>query len=723
MNKFQKIPVVIVSIAALIILALQLDILIAGRVSQTEELTMAARFFSFIGNGAFLAGISLAVYLLGIALKRMVLQITGRTALFSVFASGICVHILKAAFERPRPGYASGAVLKLLENPSLVDLSGRFNSFPSGHTTTAFAVAYVFAKRYPRFGIAFYLIAALVAASRVYLGSHYPTDVLAGAFLGVTVGYLLTNHIRVFEKWQIAGIALLIIFISFFKTGGFLVFDVDEAVFSEASREMMETGDIITPTYDYEPRYDKPILIYWFMSSAFKVLGVSEFSARLTSSGFGALLVLMTFFFIRHLKGMLPAFFVSIALLLNIEYFVYTHSSVTDMTLGFFLAASLYSFYLGYSQDKKWFSVFWIASALAVLTKGAIGLLFPIVISGAFLVLRKDLQRLKDVLNLKYIGIFFLISVPWFAAEFYVNGMEFFNAFIIKHHIQRYSGVISSHSGPFYYYLGVLLIGFFPWAMFLPGAVVKGFKERENPASSLYLLGAIWFSFVLVFFSIAQTKLPNYIFPLFPAAAILSGLLISDIVEKKKGIRDWWQYLLGLFSLALGIGIIYIPSMGLKMPIAFPVEFFYTLGGIFIAIAVLSFISLKKALPAFTAMAGLMIILLVFLRVQALPPVNVFLQKTLYNYASYAKSNLKKTDVFATYEVNKPSITFYAQRKVERLEKSNACNIKEYVKKGRMLIVTTPSKADELKEYDYLKVIDSKGEYMLLGTEGFPPLK
>ena len=180
---------------------------------------------------------------------------------------------------------------------------------------------------------------------------------------------------------------LITLFISFFKTGGFLLFDVDEAVFSEAAREMVETGDLITPTYNYEPRYDKPILIYWLMSSAFKLFGTGEFAARFTSGLFGTLSVLATFFFIRKVKGLAAAMLCGLALLLNLEYFVYTHSAVTDMTLGFFIASSIYAFYLGFHEDNpKWYWGFWCASALAVLTKGAIGILFPVAIAVIFLV-------------------------------------------------------------------------------------------------------------------------------------------------------------------------------------------------------------------------------------------------------------------------------------------------------------------------------------------------
>ncbi|MBI5587564.1 MAG: phosphatase PAP2 family protein [Deltaproteobacteria bacterium] len=718
MSNLQRYLTIAVTAAVLLFLALQSDYLVAGSIPQIERIEKAARVLSFVGEGFFLIPVAVFLYLAGLVSRRNRLTDTGRISLYSVLVSGILVNILKAAFERPRIAHAADSVLTLLEHPSLFDLAGRFNSFPSGHTTVSFAMAMVLAKRYPGGRHIFYLTAALVGASRVWLGSHYPSDVMAGALLGLGVGHLLTTRMRIKEKWQVALLALLIIFISFFKSGSFLLFDVDEAVFSEASREMVETGDYITPTYNYEPRYDKPILIYWLMSAAYETFGVNEFSARFTSSLFGALLVLMTFAFIRHLKGALPAFFVAAALLLNIEYFVYTHSAVTDMTLGFFIAASVYSFYLAvHDGNKRWYTGFWAAAALAVLTKGVVGLLFPLAVAFLFLLATQDLKRIRELFGPLNILLFFAVSVPWFAAEFYVNGWEFFDAFIIKHHIQRYSGVISSHGGPLYYYIIVLLIGFFPWVAFLPGSVYRGIKWRHKPQNNLFVFASVWFLFVLVFFTISRTKLPNYIFPLFPSAAILAGLTIAELAERNPKASKRGLYLMALLSLAMGAAVYAVPFMEVKMDVAYSSGFFFTAGVVFVIIGALSAIAFVFPLPSFTGIAVLMAVLVVFLRVAALPPVNLYLQKTLYLYSTYAKDSLGKDDVLATYEINKPSIAFYAGRKVVKIEKAEVCNIKEYAKRARLVVITSPSKYDELKEYQ-LKVLDSTPEYMLLATDG-----
>lgn len=720
--KSERLPVVLVSLAVLVAFFIRLDYLLAGRVDGHPAAWALAQAFSVVGNGVFLFIVAAAIYVVGMFRSSDSLKSAGKEGVLALVLSGVLVHLLKASFERPRIGKAEGALEYFLNNPLVFDLTGRYNSFPSGHTAASFALAYVLAQRFPRYAALFYIAAALVGASRIYLGSHYPTDTLAGAFLGLTCGYLIMAKDRAAERWVAAGVAMLILFVSFFKSGGFMLFDVDEAVFSEAAREMVETGDLITPTYNYEPRYDKPILIYWFMSAAFWLFGTTEFAARFTSGLFASLLAGMTFLFVRHAKGLMPALLAACALLLNIEFFVYSHSAVTDMTLAFFITASLFAFYLGAEGDgKRWFAWFWAASALAVLTKGVIGLLFPAVIAGGFIVLAKRHELVRQVLRPSYIGLFLLISAPWFVAQFMVNGWEFFDAFIIKHHIKRYSGVISSHSGPFYFYAAVLLAGFFPWvAMLVPG-IWRGLKGRLDRENSLYLLCAVWVVFVFVFFSVAKTKLPNYIFPLFPAAAVLSGLVMAGMVERARQSKASLFTLLVLAGL-IASALLIVPSLGLRMDIAYPPKFFFVLAALFIIAAALSVAAFFRPFSAFMGLSALSLVLIVFLRLYALPPANLYLQKTLYDYSRYARAHLPASGVLVTYEINKPSIPFYARRGFIKTDRVNVSQIKALPEGTPVALITTPSRLEELRAYG-LKVIDSRGDYILLGTEGMPPLR
>ncbi|MEE8185299.1 MAG: phosphatase PAP2 family protein, partial [Thermodesulfobacteriota bacterium] len=688
----------------------------ANTFSRDDTITAVANIFSTIGNGALLGTLCIAIFAAGLILKDKRLKDAGWRSLFALFLVSIFLHILKAVFERPRMGYSDSALIALLENPSIFDFTGRYNSFPSGHTTVSFILAYTISYFYPRMRFILYPIAALVGFSRVYLGSHYPSDIVSGAFIGTGFGYLLAHRILK-ERWKEFLLFTLVIAIAFFKLGGLILFDVDEAVFSEAAREMLEIGDYITPIYNYIPRYDKPIFFYWLISIAFWIFGTTEFAARFWSAGFGAALVVITFLFVRSIKGQRAAIWASLCLLLNLEFFLYTHSAVTDMTLAFFITSSMYSLYMGiyhgrnmYSKQadggNTWFFIFWLSSALAVLTKGAIGLLFPVVMASLYLVVTRNMVRLKELLRPRYILIFFLVATPWFAAQLYINGWDFYDAFIVKHHIKRYTGVISGHSGPIYFYLGILLIGFFPWVSFLPGAIYRGLKDR-----GLYLFCTVWFLFIFIFFSISKTKLPNYILPLFPAMAVMIGVSLD---ENAKGRGSIAFYFLAGLSLVTSVLLFVMPYMDIKMDIHYPDHFFYLTGFIFLFIGVFGIMGKTNKTIALGGIASATTILLVFLRTYGLPPVNIYLQKTLYDYSIYSKSVLDGNDILATYEINQPSILFYSGRRVEKIESWNREKLKNLAEDRRILIITKKDRIEELMEITELITLDNSGRFAIL---------
>jgi 4-amino-4-deoxy-L-arabinose transferase-like glycosyltransferase len=264
----------------------------------------------------------------------------------------------------------------------------------------------------------------------------------------------------------------------------------------------------------------------------------------------------------------------------------------------------------------------------------------------------------------------------------------------------------------------VLLAGFFPWVAFLVPGIYRGLKERLERSSSLYLLCAFWVLFVFVFFSISRTKLPNYIFPLFPAAAILSGLVMAGMVEgarRSKAALFTLLFIAGLFASALLV----IPSLALEMDINYPPKFFYVLAALFALSAALSVGALYRPFSAVMGLSAVSLVLIVFLRLYALPPANVYLQKTLFDYSRFARGNLPSNGVLATYEINKPSIAFYARRGVLKADKTNVQRLSELGRSTPLMIITTPSKLEELKPYGF-KVLDSRGDYILLGTEGTP---
>jgi len=356
-----------------------------------------------------------------------------------------------------------------------------------------------------------------------------------------------------------------------------------------------------------------------------------------------------------------------------------------------------------------------------MLTKGAIGLLFPFSITMLYLVLNRDYRSAKRFLNPLYILIFLVVAMPWFLMEYHVRGWEWIDAFIIKHHIHRFTGVISSHGGPPYFYVLILLAGFFPWVALLPGALAAGVRNLRDRATDsgpndLLGFGAIWFFFIFIFFSISKTKLPNYIFPAIPACSVMVGVLVSRRIKeglhKKAGL-----VFMALLALVLSAAAFVTPLLNVKMDLPLPASLFRALGVVFLLTALFAASAIRRPARYMPLVATATVALLVVLRIGAIPPVNAFMQKDLYDYALQAKRALPEKRL-ATYEINQPSIAFYyADGKIAKLEGNS---LQEEIEKTgkKLLIITKSSIAERLEEKYGLRTLKKGPEFALMSAEG-----
>lgn len=494
----------------------------------------------------------------------------------------------------------------------------------------------------------------------------------------------------------------------------FTLFDVDEAVFAQATKEMVRSGDYITPTYNGENRYDKPILFYWLMAIAYKIFGINEFSARLPSAVAGVLLSSSIFLFLRKLIDEKTALFAGVSFTLSIYYLTYSHAAVTDMVLTLFISLSLFSFYFAFIGHKKYIYGFYVFSALSFLTKGLIGIIFPFTIAFLFVILTKRLREIRNYINWKALLLFLLIALPWYVAQIIINGEEFIQYFFIKHHFKRYTGVISGHKGPLFYYIPALLIGFFPWIAYLPFSLKGVFeslkrllKEKIIPNSDqaqVALFAFIWFSLIFLFFSFSTTKLPNYILPSIPALSILIGISIVQVKEKWLRLSNFSIAFIGFL---LGAGLIYSKKYLERFGIENPELVLYLSIPLFF-LSVLSTIGGLRSRNFFEVKALITAVFLLSLTFKAIPLANKFLQGTLHEFSKYAKEVVPENQRVYVYRLNKPSIVFYSDRKVERLNRKEEI---ENLQKGEIVIVKTKD-LESLCNLD-IEIIDRRIDYAI----------
>jgi predicted membrane-bound mannosyltransferase len=440
------------------------------------------------------------------------------------------------------------------------------------------------------------------------------------------------------------------------------------------------------------------------MSASYKVFGINEFAARFPSAIASFLLVLSVFFFVRHFRGEKDAFYAAISLVLSIYFLAYSRAAVTDMAMTLFITISIFSFFLSLNKKKYYIYGFYLFSALACLTKGLIGIIFPFCIAAIYILTAEGLSGIKKIFSLKGIILFLIIAAPWYIAEYIINGEDFIQQFFIKHHFKRYTGVISGHKGPVYYFIPVLIIGLFPWIAFLPAGIRNVFTEKGRLNSFAF----IWFASVFIFFSLSTTKLPNYLLSAIPAASILiaSGMTVQN--------KKWWQYsnlLMAIISVL--IGVIFLISKSYLSKIGIPdTNWTLLITAIIVGIAILSFYSIfaKKELYGFICV--LVVAFLFLFIAKGVPIANQYLQGTLYKYSLYAKERLHDDEKIITYRINNPSIVFYSGHKIINVRDKD--ELITFMKKNNHAIAITKTMDVEVLKESGFNLLEKNEKYATL---------
>jgi len=324
----------------------------------------------------------------------------------------------------------------------------------------------------------------------------------------------------------------------------------DEGRYAEIPREMVESGDWLTPRLNGYKYFEKPPLQYWVTAAAFAAFGQSEWAARLWPGLTGFLGVLLVFWAGERLFAP-PAGLCGAAVAASCAlYAAVGHILTLDMALTFFISASVFAFAVaqqdsGEGERRRWMLLAWAAAALAVMTKGLIGIVLPMGAVAAYVLLHRD-WRLLSRLHLIQGGFLFLaIAAPWFIAVSLANP-EFARFFFIHEHFERFATREHGRYQPVWYFVPVLLAGILPWIVGLFPALGRAWTRvpeiRFQPRRFLLL----WCVVVFAFFSASDSKLGSYILPIFPALALLIGIHLASASPRFALIQGLAAALLGI---------------------------------------------------------------------------------------------------------------------------------------------------------------------------------
>ncbi|MBI2265254.1 MAG: glycosyltransferase family 39 protein [Armatimonadetes bacterium] len=329
--------------------------------------------------------------------------------------------------------------------------------------------------------------------------------------------------------------------------------DRDESTYAVIAREMVERGDWITPTYNHEPWFCHPPLYMWLSALTASVFGWTEWSFRFWSAFFGIGMILITYGFGRVLFSPRTGFWAGLICATSLQVFLQARLATMDTIFNFFMFACLFFLWLGFrSQDsrvsRKLYLASFVAAGSAVMAKGPFGALYPWAVFCLFLICAGRLAELRRVPWAKGSAVMLLIGAPWYVMETLRHGRPFLDEVFLFYHFKRLVSPIMNQAGPWYYYLPIILLGFFPWISFLPFALAKWRSYYRSPSGILIM---VWILFTFLFFTLVRTKLPNYVLSLYPALSLLTAKLLEDYLTEREAVTEFVRIRLSLVTTLL----------------------------------------------------------------------------------------------------------------------------------------------------------------------------
>ena len=325
-------------------------------------------------------------------------------------------------------------------------------------------------------------------------------------------------------------ICLLIVSLILFFLGGWLIpiTDPTESVYTLTAKEMLQAGDWLSPRIYGNFWFDKPIMFYWELLTAYKIFGVNEFASRFFPAVFAMFGLMLTYFFGAKLYNAKVGFAAAIMLATTLEYWYLSHAVITDMTLLVMFALTLMSFYFGYrAGNEKFYLLAFAASGVAVLTKGPIGFFLPGLIILIFLAWQGDLRHLRKLFRVKNFVPFAVIVALWYLPMTFLHGATFAENFLGVHNFLRATVSEYPKTDVWYYYTLITAIGFFPWTIPIVGIAIKnlrGVPKFDVPEKFLI----VWTLTVIIFFQLCATKYVTYTLPaMIPAVIFLARFFVT----------------------------------------------------------------------------------------------------------------------------------------------------------------------------------------------------
>jgi 4-amino-4-deoxy-L-arabinose transferase-like glycosyltransferase len=502
-----------------------------------------------------------------------------------------------------------------------------------------------------------------------------------------------------------------------FRLSAGSLWDVDEPRYAEAGREMVATGDLLTPRLNGEPWLGQPPLWIWAQAASGRLFGFSEWSARLPGAAFGVLGVLAAFALGREWFGPRTGLLGALVLTTTLAYVVTARLAVLDTAAVAWMVLAIWAGYRAYRDRTPGGYV--LSSAflgLGVLTRGPGTVVLPVATMLVFLAHRRALGRLREVPWAAAAAVFLAVAAPWYAVETERYGTAFLRDAVWGHAGRRLLTSPAAHAQTLVTDAAIVVFGAVPWTAFLSGAAAYHYFRRWQDGSLLCLL---WGGLVLVLAVVAGERLPADVLPLFPVAAIAVARLWEDFLFEGAGRLG--RTLEAAFALQIGVVVLLVVAAATYATARYPLEFpavrdflLAPLGVLVLGAGVTAVLfRARRYTAAFLSLPAAMAVFIVVVYTGTLPAVET--QKPLKPVATALAARLRPDDRVIAYMVEAPAaLVFYSGHPVEQAADPAALR-RRLCAPGRVFVV---SRREDLagagSVLPVLRRVDTQGPYVVL---------
>lgn len=456
----------------------------------------------------------------------------------------------------------------------------------------------------------------------------------------------------------------------FLFLGANSIWDANEAFYVDTPRQMVQSGDYVTPTFNGQERLNKPVLSYWIVAGLYHLLGVSVTAERIGIAIGGLGIVAATFFVGRALRSSMVGLLAAVMVATAPRMVMFSRRIFIDIYITLFMAAALACFVMAEREPARrraWLLAMYVSIGLGVLTKGPVALFFPVVVGAIWLTLERRWSDVRRLWLVPGLAIVIAIVAPWYVALYATHGWGPLVQFFVGENIGRYTGEMASEGRGVLFYLPVLFGDLFPWAPLLLVPIASAWRPArpgEEPThAAIRRLLWLWIVAIVGVFSLSQSKQDLYIFPVVPAiAALVSDTLVSTRFGRDDRRIVWLVAAVAVLTAGLGIASYVLFADG-----------YYALSGVTVtaivcvsgAAGVLAWIFARRPRNAVFTLAGTFIVFNYVFVSSVLPSTERL--KPSAPLADVIRSRAGPDGHLGAYHLLFPSLVYYVGRPVEEL--------------------------------------------------------